>query len=181
MQMRNYDKVSDKFTFYCRKCKKIASLRTSSIFEKTSSDLCQIMYCCNYYVSLISLCSGIRNHKNVASLAKNIIHDWYNFCRDICVTHFQQNPVQFNSGELKAEIQVDESIFDNKRKYNRRKNTKRLWLFGLSSSTEHKVHIQAVEFMNTETLQTILLDHVTLSLNTTIVIDGWAAIPSWRI
>ena len=39
MQMRNYDKVSDKFTFYCRKCKKIASLRTNRFLEKTLNDL----------------------------------------------------------------------------------------------------------------------------------------------
>ena len=55
------------------------------------------------------------------------------------------NPVKFESKELIAEWQINESIIGKKRKYHKGKNFKRFWVFGISSPSEHKIYIEFVE------------------------------------
>ena len=53
------------------------------------------------------------------------LQDWYNFCRDICEQHFVDKPVIFNEGVVKTELQIYESIYGKKRKYNKGKKFKK--------------------------------------------------------
>ena len=34
----------------------------------------------------------------VPEVSEKIVHDWFSFCRDICIENFKKNPVQFNEG-----------------------------------------------------------------------------------
>ena len=172
MLVRKYSKVSDGYAYYCSKCKKTSNIRIKSFFAGSRIDLgdiVMIMYLWSNGVQAF-ICRRL-----LPNLNERTIHDWYSFCRDICIKHFDDNPTQFNKGNLQTELQIDESIFGKKRKYNRGKNFQRFWIFGISDAENHKVHIEIVETRDRETLQNIILKHVIPSKETRIVSDGWAA------
>ncbi|XP_060870118.1 uncharacterized protein LOC132944666 [Metopolophium dirhodum] len=48
--------------------------------------------------------------------SQHTVSDWYNLCRDICVDQFQKRT---KTGGVGFVVQIDESLFQGKRKYNR--------------------------------------------------------------
>ena len=59
--------------------------------------------------------------------SEHSIVDWNQYCRDIAVSHFLNNPVQIGSpGHI---VEIDESLF-SRRKYNRERIIPEQWIFG---------------------------------------------------
>ena len=106
-------------------------------------------------------------------IGKWLMTSWYGFCHDVFIKHSIDNPVKFNIGLVKSELQIDESIFGKKRKYHRGKNFKRFWVFGISNPDEHQIHIEIAFSRDRDTLEKIILDHVVPTQDVTIASDGW--------
>ena len=47
---------------------------------------------------------------------KSTVIDWYNLCRNLIVDQFSKRPKMGGPGYI---VQIDESLFQGKRKYNR--------------------------------------------------------------
>ena len=169
---RKVDRVSDKVMFFCRKCKKMYSIRSKSFLKNTRCDL-------RYILKVIYFWSiGVPSflvERMVPEVSDKIVQDWFSFCRDICIENFKKNPVQFNEGKVRAELQIDESLLGKKQKYHKGKIFKRDWLFGISDPSAHTCHVELVEKRNRETLEDIIVRHVDPSTEVCIVSDGWAA------
>ena len=70
-------------------------------------------------------------------------------------------------------VEIDESMFGKKRKYNRGKPTKRFWVFGMVERHTRKSHFQCVEKRDRDTLIPIIAKHV--APGTVIHHDDWGA------
>ena len=150
----------------------MCSIRSKSFFEKTRlslEDTLTILYFWSIGVP------SFMTERIIPEVSDKSIQDWYSYCRDIAITHFQEHPVKFNSGRVTAELQIDESLLGKKQKYNKGKYFKREWLFGISDPAEHKVFVKMVEKRDRATLEDIIMDHVEPSTEIRIISDGWAA------
>ena len=123
------------------------------------------MRCCNYYASLISLWSGVRNHKNVAALAENnplwMVQFLYWHLRDA----FPGKSRTIQQLWIKRKDSTDELIFGNK-KYNRQRKEQKNFVLSTKFTSKQS-------YLRTKTLRTILLDHVKPSPNTVTLLWRW--------
>ena len=102
----------------------------------------------------------------------NTICDYYSFCRDIAVEKMKKQQITFNATEeITIELQIDESIFGKKCKYNRGKTIYK----EVSQQALHKCHFEIVESRDEATLMKIITDHVPKKANVKIVSDGRAS------
>jgi len=109
------------------------------------------------------------------NVSANTVQDWFSFCRDICIKHYEEEQVKFVSTDVNCEVQIDESIFGKKRKYHKGKTFSRFWVFGITDQKNHKCYIEVVQNRTQETLEDIIISRVTSDTNTTIVSDGWSS------
>ena len=70
-------------------------------------------------------------------------------------------------------VEIDESLFGKKQKYNRGKQTKKQWVFGLVEQKTRKTHFQCVTSRDRDTLFPIIAQHV--KSGTMIWSDEWKA------
>ena len=129
---------TDGYKFYCTKCKHLSNIWARSFFEYHRTELSDIVKVIYFWSTGVQafICCRFLPHLN-----RKMVNDWYSFCRDICIKHFNDNPVQFNNGDVTSEIQIDESIFGKKRKYHRGKNFMHFWIFGLSNPKQHDLSL----------------------------------------
>ena len=85
---------------------------------------------------------------------------WYNFCRDICSKYLLQNPIILG-GKGKI-VQIDETKFGSKRKYNRGRNYHGIdsWVFGIVEEGSDEVLMWIVSDRKRETLQPLIEKHI---------------------
>ena len=101
---------------------------------------------------------------------EHTVVDWLQFCRDICVAYFLNNPVQIGgAGHI---VEIDESLFA-RRKYNRGRNIPQQWVFGGYDIQTKNVFLVPVQRRDAATLLPIIQQWVLP--NTEIWSDMWAA------
>ena len=106
---------NDKYFWRCSQCKKKYSIRRSSFFEGSHLSL-QVLLTIVYLFSLkipLYICekllSGLVSHR--------VLIDWFNFCREVMAMNIRGNPIKLGGpGKI---VEIDESKFGKKRKYNR--------------------------------------------------------------
>ena len=107
--------------------------------------------------------------KFLPNLALSTISDWYNKFRRICDIAIRDISLGNN---VETVVEIDESCFGKKQKYNRGRRTNRVWVFGLYESATQKSYFEVVSNRKNETLLPII-QRVVLP-NSTIFHDDWA-------
>jgi transposase len=96
--------------------------------------------------------------------------------RNICKSEMdkiKESLVFGQNVECSANVEIDESYFGKKRKYNRGKVHKKQWVFGITERQTNKVLLQLVSDRKKETLLPIITKHV--SKTATIHHDDWSS------
>ena len=98
--------------------------------------------------------------------------DWANFVRDMCKKYVHD---YINSGEkLAGNIELDESVFGRKVKYNRgNPRGQKIWIFGMIDRVANNLILYPVDKRDANTLIPLIERHV--ERGSTIYSDGWAA------
>ena len=126
------DHAVDGVTWRCpiEVCKKRISIRHGSFFEKSQLQLWQILgltyLWCRSAEKSGKVSVADAQHELQIGSEHSIVH-WNQYCRDIAVSHFINNPVQI--GESGHIVEIDESLFSRK-KYNRGRIVPEQWIFG---------------------------------------------------
>ena len=115
------DRAVDGITSHCpvKACKKRFSIRCGSFFEKSHLQLWQLLGLTYLWCRSAGKSRGVSVEDAQHELqigSEHSIVDWNQYCRDIAVSHFINNPVQIaGPGHI---VEIDESLF-SRRKYNR--------------------------------------------------------------
>ena len=135
----------------------------------------------------LSVKSTIRLTAGELALDKSAIIDWRNYVREMMITALQQAPRMGGVGHV---VQIDESLFRGRRKYNRGRmlqgdgipgrrpnnHNQRVdgpWVFGLLHEATGELRLYHVEQRDAATLLPIIVANV--APGTTIWSDEWAA------
>lgn len=102
-------------------------------------------------------------------LAHSTVCDWYKKFRQICDYYIQDISL---GSEVETIVEIDESVFGKKQKYNRGKKCNRVWVFGLYESSTLKSYFEVIPNRKNETLLPIIQKVV--QTNATIFHDDWA-------
>ena len=169
MTMRKTDK-RDGIMFECMKrtCRKNKSIRTDSFFANVRLDLCDAML-------LLHLWSKGYNEKLVCddfSFSSKTVVDWFRFCRELCVSHFESQQTMI--GGVGTVVEIDETHIV-KRKNNPGRELQAGWLFGgIERRTDGQFNAFFVIVHNRSGphLKHLILQNV--ATGTHIITDGWA-------
>ena len=111
------DRAVDGVTWRCpvKACKKRFSIRRGSFFEKSHLQLWQLLgltylWCWSAGKSREVSAEDAQHELQIES--EHSIVDWNQYCRDIAVSHFVNNPVQI--GGPRHIVEIDEFIFQKK-------------------------------------------------------------------
>lgn len=168
MKVRKTDK-RDGIMFECMKrtCRKNRSIRAGSFFENVRLSLCDSML-------LLHLWSKGYSEKLICddfSFSKQTVVDWFRFCRDLCVSHFesQQNII----GGIDSVVEIDETHIV-KRKNDRGRVLQAGWLFGgieRRMDGQFRAFFVIVYNRSGPHLKHLICQHV--AQGTHIITDGW--------
>lgn len=163
--------TSDGKIFRCNKgtCRKKKSIRTGSFFEKSKLKLKECML-------LIHLWSQGYSEKLILTdyeFSNKTVVDWFRYCRDLCVDHFEKdNGIIGGPGCI---VEIDETMVV-KRKNNQGRILTQGWLFGgieRRNDGIFKCFLRLVYNRSEIHLTHLIRCHV--ALDTHIITDGWAA------
>ena len=104
---------SDIYYWRC-KCKREKSIRSGSFFEKSKLALSQLFLFTFLYLKFDKILS--KYIAEIADISEQKVVDWGNLIREEISYYFLKNPLIL--GENSA-VQIDESLFGGRRKYNR--------------------------------------------------------------
>ena len=107
------------------------------------------------------------NHKTVI--------EWYSNLRAECSTFLKEDKMTLGNND-ESIIEIDESLFGKKRKYNRGSGRQDQWVFGMVEKGTRKVIFHLVEKRNREVLLPLITDSV--QLGSQIHSDCWRAYAS---
>jgi transposase-like protein len=130
MRLEAHNSALDKYSWRCInvECKKFrttSSLRKGSFlqnFRITLQDSLRLMFSWADGTTIVKASEHTGLHKET-------VGKFYDSLRSVCRTYFQFNPVSLG-GEKKI-VQIDESCFSGKPKYNRGRRGNQCWVFGL--------------------------------------------------
>ena len=108
--------------------------------------------------------------KLIPEVARTSIMNWFQLCRDVCskaLIHVLRGDV---SGNV---VEIDESLFGKKRKYNRGSGNQKTWVFGATEKGTRNCVMQIVERRDRDKLLPIIKNNI--ARGTTIYSDQWAA------
>ncbi|XP_065650302.1 uncharacterized protein LOC136078459 [Hydra vulgaris] len=156
-----------------KRCKRTFSIRKGSFFEKSHLHLWQVLGLTYVWSRGAGKSRGfsvsdLTQELNVAS--DHTIVDWNQFCRDICVEYFLNNPDPI--GGPGCIVEIDESVFC-KRKNHVGRITQQQWIFGGYEPATKKGFLIPVQNRYAATLIPII--HKWILPGTTIWSDMWAA------
>lgn len=147
------------FIYRCNNtiCRKQVSVRKDTFFERSNLSLGQILKLIYFFVKEETKIERLKIKTKIKS--KTTIIDWLNFCRDICAEYLNINkPIL---GGVMETVEIDEAVL-NKRKYNRGRNLKEQWVFGIYEVSSKKCVVVEIPDRKRETLFPIIFKHVLL-------------------
>ena len=148
---------NDKYFWRRSQCKKKYSIRRGSFFEGSHLSL-QVLLTIVYLFSLkipLYICekllSGLVSHR--------VLIDWFNFCRDVMAMNIRRNPIKLGGpGKI---VEIDESKFGKKRKYNRgRMPNPGFWVFGAVERDSNNFELWVVDRRDRESLQPLIQETI---------------------
>ena len=147
MNLTKYSKSKDGYAWKCqdRLCsrnKYTISIKTNTFFDKSKinlKDWLLILYCFAQYMP-------VAKSAELTAISSKTIGQIYQALRKMMTNHFDRHPVKLGGpGRI---VQIDESCFSHKRKYQRgRAPEKEIWVFGLvdTSYNPAKPFVKVVE------------------------------------
>ena len=156
-----------------KRCKKRISIRKGSFFEQSHLELWKIVGLSYLWVRSAGKSRGVSMEDSKKELhigSNDTIVDWNQFCRDIAVTYFLNNPVQL--GGPGRVVEIDESLF-SRRKYNRGRIIPEQWIFGGYEPAAKEGFLVPVPRRDAATLLPIIQQWI--RPGTEIWSDMWAA------
>ena len=162
--------VCDTYFWRCPSCKSKVMIREGSFWEGQKLSLSAYLHILFLFAHNVT--SGQAINMLTGQAGANSIYTWYNFYRDIMSRTLLEAPIKL--GGPNTIVEIDESKWGNKRKYNRgRMNMTNDWIFGLIQRDTGKVCLFIVRNRSAGELiphtQNIVLP------GTTIISDQWAA------
>ena len=130
-------------------------------------DIFSILYCFGIDFQVYQ-CNKLFPH-----IDEKTIIDWYYILRDVCSTSLLANPVKLGDGTTSEIIEIDESLFGKKRKYNRGTGNQKYWVFGMVERGTKKAVLQLVEKRDRASLLPIIENYV--EKGSSIFSDQWSA------
>ena len=108
------------------------------------------------------------------SFASEAAVNWSSYIRDVMCEQFKRNVDEIRIGGPDSVVEIDESLFGRKFKYNKgaRKGT-HVWIFGMVNRTNGRVMLWPVNDRKEETLVPLIKKFV--APGTAIYSDGWAS------
>lgn len=161
---------ADSYVWRCPSCRQKTQLRADSFWDGQKLPL-------SIYLSILFLFSNGISAQQASRMLEgeahfNTVHTWYNLYRDIMSRTLLESPIKLG-GPTKI-VEIDESKWGHKRKYNRgRINKNSQWILGLIERGTSKVCLLIVRNRSAEELIP-LIQGVVLP-GTTIMSDQWAA------
>ena len=139
-----------------KRCKRTFSIRRGSFFEKSHLHLWQMLGLTYVWSRSAGKSRGLsisdlRQELNIGS--DDTIVDWNQFCRDICVSYFLNNPDPI--GGPGCIVEIDESVFC-RRKYEVGRMIPQQWIFGGYEPGTKKGFLIPVENRDAATLIPII-------------------------
>lgn len=162
-------RVGDK-TFRCDKNRNHErSSRIYSFFENSMLTISDIMMFLKSYLDGNSL---LQCSKFAGIAYRSTAVHWASYIRELFKEYFQ---IHIKTKILTGEIEIDESLFGRKIKYNKGNPNLglRIWIFGLVDRGTNTVILYPVSDRSKETLLPIIQRHV--EPGSTIYSDGWSA------
>lgn len=153
------------------KCKKRVSIRRDSFFAKHKLDLgtlFMIIFCLLKFPKMLS-----KDIAEICGVSKQAMVDWGRYIREAVSHYFLVNPVVLGRGE--HSVQIDESLFGGRRKYNRGDHHKHFksWVFGMIEEGTGRNVLWMVKRRDKRTLHNLVQQHI--ANGATIKSDKWAA------
>lgn len=166
------NKDGDNFWWRCgkRSCRKKISLTKGSFFEGSKLDIKTILLLIYYFLYKAPY-ELVANELKIKS--SHTIVDWFNFCREVCITILTQDNTKI--GGQGHVVEIDESKF-GKRKYNRGRRVDGCWVLGGIDRTTRQTFFQIVPDRTKETLLPILLENI--YPDSIVVSDCWRSYSS---
>lgn len=150
------------------------SITAGSFFGETRSKIPLTTHIQALYNFSIGIKQVDAKEALVGLMSRKSIAVWFNYYRDLFSQDLLANPVRLGGGA--HVVQIDESYFSGKRKYNRGRVLGGVidpWIFGMIDSTTREVSLNIVQDRTAATL--IPLIEQTVIPGSTIVSDGWGA------
>jgi transposase-like protein len=97
--------------------------------------------------------------------------DWTNFVRELFKDYVSRHMIHM---KLRGKVEIDESLFGRRRKYNRGRVVSKssVWVLGLIEVDTNTLILYPVESRDADTLEHIITRHV--EVGSTIFTDSWA-------
>ena len=153
----------------CRSCKREVSIFFKTIFYKSKVPFHRLLF----LLFLVWLEIPQYFLVRLGGVDRHTAGYWQAIYRVVLNRSFYENPIRLG-GEGKR-VQIDEALI-RKRKYNRGRSKKQIWVFGAveeGDSEQHPLFITRVESRSAWTLIPLIYEHILPG--TTIISDEWRA------
>lgn len=159
----------DGFSFRCNKHSNVElGIRKYSFFQGSAYNIRDLVIFVKYYLEGNSL---LQCALSTGMDYRHTAVDWASFIREMfCQYTFDT----YNFTQFQGDVEIDESLFGRKIKYNRGEpKGHRIWIFGIIHRESNKLIIYPVDNRDANTLIPLIQRHV--SVGSRIFSDSWAA------
>ena len=168
-KLQKREKTADKFAFRCKKNHEY-TMRKYSFFEGSSYHIRDLVIFVKSYLEGHTL----KQCALATSMDYKItaVH-WASYIRELFIEHVHVHR-SYSEMKLSNEVEIYESLFGRKIKYNRGKPCgQKVWIFGIIEGKSNLLVMYPVNNRNTDTLIPLIEKHV--EPGTPIFSDNWAA------
>ena len=167
------NELRDKYRWYCRVCNKKVSLRIKSFWYGQTSRLQTLLMMLYLFAVGIAPATALRLMHG--QISKPMLLRWYQYYKDLMSTYLVNNPIRL--GGVGKFVEVDESKFGHKRKYNRGRCVgDHPWIVGIIERGSKKVTLLKV--LNRKATTLVSEIERVVEPGTTIITDKWAGYSS---